>query len=87
MVAIASNTAMMIYCQVAQVKSLKYKVKRMDDHVKHKYLIRCSVAIILVVVLGVVRGCKTASDDSFHPPVVSTMETGSARKCEGIGTA
>jgi hypothetical protein len=78
---------MMAYCQAAQVKSLKYDVRRMKVHVKHKYLIRLSVAIILVVVLDGVHGCKTASDDAFHRSVVSTVETESARKFEGIGTA
>ena len=71
---------------MAHIKSLKSKVRKMNAHVKQKSLARFSVAIILVVVLCVVRGCKTASDNDYHRPVVSAVETGPARKYEGIGT-
>ena len=77
---------MMTYCRMAHIKSLKSKVRKMNAHVKQKSLARFSVAIILVVVLCVVRGCKTASDNDYHRPVVSAVETGPARKYEGIGT-
>lgn len=77
----------MAYCQVAQVKSLKYDMRKMNAHVKHKYLTRLSVAMILVIALGGVRGCGTASNDAPDRPVISIVETESPRKCEGINTA
>jgi hypothetical protein len=78
---------MMAYCPVAHVKFLKQEVRRMSIHLKQKYLIRLSVAIILVIALGGVSSCGTASNNAPDRPVVSMVEIESARKCEGIGAA
>ena len=77
----------MAYCQLTQLKSLKYEVRRMKTHVKQGYLTRLSVSIIFVTALGSVSCCGTASNDVTNRPVVSTFETDSAWKYEGIGKA
>jgi hypothetical protein len=72
---------------VAQVKCLKQEVRRMSIHLKQKYLLRLSVAIILVIALGGVSSCGISFNDAPHRPVVSAIEKDSARKYQGIGIA
>ncbi|MHC4313963.1 MAG: DUF3604 domain-containing protein [Planctomycetota bacterium] len=59
----------------------------MNTHVKHKYLTRLSVAMVLVIALGCVRGYRTTSNNTPGGPVVSMVERKSARKYKDLGTA
>jgi hypothetical protein len=78
---------MMAYCKVVYVKFLEHEVRRMNTHIKQKYLASLSIVTVLVIALDVVSACATASNDAPHRTVVSMVETESARRCEDIGTA
>ena len=78
---------MMAYFQVVNVKFLGHEVKRMNTHVKQKYLTSFSVVTVLVIGLGGVSDFATASKEASERPLVSLVKPESAREFEGIGTA
>ena len=59
----------------------------MKANIKRKYLTSLSTAVILVIVLGGVSACAAATNEASERPVVSVVETESARVFEGLGTA